>query len=100
MVLNQSSSTLMLGFVVKALNTKSLPSASVPGTRRLYTALLRRWPFLEGRTDYVPDDFKRLAVPVFANRVVVSTCYASTLRRSEHAEALVREIVDRAEVLL
>ena len=33
-------------------------------------------------------------------RIVVSTRYASTLKRSEQAEALVREIVASAEVPL
>src|ERR1700691_4896533 len=34
--------------------------------------------YIEGRDYWVPDDFKRLVLPVFAHRVVVNTRYAST----------------------
>ena len=37
---------------------------------------------------------------VFAHRVVASSRYASTLKRSEQAEFLVREIVESTEVPL
>ena len=37
---------------------------------------------------------------VFAHRVVASSRYASTLKRSEQAEAVVQEIVSSAEVPL
>ncbi|MBI4466515.1 MAG: MoxR family ATPase [Acidobacteria bacterium] len=56
--------------------------------------------FLEGRGYCVPDDFKRLVIPVFAHRVVVSTRYASTLRKAEQAEAILQEILDSTEVPL
>jgi MoxR-like ATPase len=55
---------------------------------------------LEGRSYCIPDDFKRLAVPVFAHRVVVSTRYASMLKKSEQADGIIRGILDTAEVPL
>ena len=56
--------------------------------------------FLEGRDYCLPDDFKRLIIPVFAHRVVVSSRYVSTLRKSEQAEAILREILDTTRVPL
>jgi len=46
----------------------------------------------------VPEDFKTLAVPVFAHRVVVNARYTSTLKKSEQAEQILREIVDSVPV--
>jgi len=56
--------------------------------------------FLDGRDYCLPDDFKRLIVPVFAHRVVVSSRYVSTQKKSEQAEAILREIVDTTRVPL
>ena len=56
--------------------------------------------FLEGRDYCLPDDFKRLIVPVFAHRVVVSSRYVSTQKKSEQAEAILREIQDTTRVPL
>jgi len=56
--------------------------------------------FLEGRGFCVPDDIKRLVIPLFAHRVVVSTRYASTLRKTDQAVAILQEIVDSTEVPL
>ncbi len=54
--------------------------------------------FLDGRDYCTPEDFKPLAVSVFAHRVVVSTLYTSTLRKSEQADQVLREIVDSVPV--
>jgi MoxR-like ATPase len=54
--------------------------------------------FLESRDFCLPDDFKHLIVPVFAHRVVVSSRYVSTQKKSEQAEAILREIVDTTRV--
>jgi MoxR-like ATPase len=56
--------------------------------------------FLEGRDYCLPDDFKRLIVPVFAHRVVVNSRYVSTQKKSEQAEAILRDIVDSTRVPL
>jgi MoxR-like ATPase len=56
--------------------------------------------FLEGRDYCLPDDFKQLIVPVFAHRVVVSSRYVSTQKKSEQAEAILREILDTTRVPL
>lgn len=56
--------------------------------------------FLEGRDYCLPDDFKRLILPVFAHRVVVSSRYVSTQKKSEQAEAILREILETTRVPL
>ena len=56
--------------------------------------------FLEGRDYCLPDDFKQLIVPVFAHRVVVSSRYVSTQKKSEQAEAILRDILDSTRVPL
>ncbi len=56
--------------------------------------------FIEGRDFCLPDDFKQLIVPVFAHRVAVNTRYASTQRKSEQAEAILREIIESTRVPL
>jgi MoxR-like ATPase len=54
--------------------------------------------YIDGRDFATPEDFKALAVPVFAHRVVVSGRYSSTLKKSEQAEQILREIVDNVPV--
>ncbi|HET6863029.1 MAG TPA: MoxR family ATPase [Pyrinomonadaceae bacterium] len=54
----------------------------------------------EDRTFCIPDDIKRLVVPVFAHRIVVSSRFSSSLRRSEEAEAVLNEILKTVSVPL
>ena len=54
----------------------------------------------EERTYCIPDDIKRLVVPVFAHRIVVSSRFSSSLRRSEEAEAVLNEILKTVSVPL
>jgi MoxR-like ATPase len=56
--------------------------------------------FIEGRDYAVPDDIKRLILPVFAHRVVVNTRYASTAKKTEQAETILREIAESTAVPL
>jgi MoxR-like ATPase len=67
------------------------------GSVSLYRAA-QALALVEGRGYTVPDDFKRLALPVLAHRTVVSSRYVSTLKQAEQAEAIVREIVDSTPV--
>ena len=54
----------------------------------------------EDRMYCIPDDIKRLVVPVFAHRIVVSSRFSSSLRRSEEAEAVLNEILKTVSVPL
>jgi len=73
--------------------------ASPRGSLSLYRAA-QALAFLEGRNYCIPDDFKRLVLPVFAHRCVVSSRYASTLKKGEQAEAILQEILDSTPVPL
>jgi len=67
------------------------------GSLMLYRAA-QAMAYMDGRDFTVPEDFKSLAVPVFAHRVVVNARYTSTLKKSEQAEQVLREIVDSVAV--
>jgi MoxR-like ATPase len=54
--------------------------------------------FYEGRDYCIPDDIKRLVLPVLAHRVIVSSKYSSSYKRSEEAEAILAEILRNIEV--
>jgi MoxR-like ATPase len=54
----------------------------------------------EERTYCIPDDIKRLVVPVFAHRILVSTRFSSSMRRTEEAEAVLKEIMKTVSVPL
>jgi len=67
------------------------------GAQALYRAA-QAMAFLDGRSFCTPEDFKPLAVPVFAHRIVVNGGYASTLKKSEQADQVMREIVENVAV--
>jgi MoxR-like ATPase len=69
------------------------------GTLMLQRAAQAR-AFLDGRDYCLPDDFKHLAVSVFAHRVVASSRHASLQRKTETTESVLREIVDSVPVPL
>jgi MoxR-like ATPase len=69
------------------------------GTLMLQRAAQAR-AFLDGRDFCIPDDFKQLAVAVFAHRVVASARHASLQRKSETTENALREIVESVRVPL
>lgn len=56
--------------------------------------------YVEGRDYCLPDDIKRLVIPVFAHRVIISSKYTSPLKRSEEAETILGEILKNVEVPL
>jgi MoxR-like ATPase len=67
------------------------------GSQALYRAA-QAMAFLEGRTYCTPEDFKPLVVSVFAHRVVVNGHYASTLKKSEQSDQVLKEIVESVAV--
>ncbi|MFY9753861.1 MAG: MoxR family ATPase [Candidatus Acidiferrales bacterium] len=87
-----------LEIVERTRQTEQLSLGVSPrGTVMLHRAAQAR-AFLEGRDFCLPDDFKQLIVPVFAHRVVVSSRYVSTARKSEQAESILREILETTRV--
>jgi MoxR-like ATPase len=69
------------------------------GTLMLQRAAQAR-AYLDGRDFCLPDDFKQLAVAVFAHRVVASSRHASLQKKSETTESVLREIVESVRVPL
>jgi len=69
------------------------------GSMSLYRAA-QALGILEGRNYTIPDDFKRLVLPVFAHRCVVSSRYISTLKKGDQAEAILQEILESTPVPL
>ncbi len=67
------------------------------GSMMLYRAA-QAMALLDGRSFTVPDDFKTLAVHVFAHRVVVSGRYSSTLKKLEQAEQILRDVIETVPV--
>ena len=53
---------------------------------------------LESRTFTTPEDFKSLAVHVFAHRVVIGGRYSSTLKKADQAEEILRDIIESVPV--
>ncbi|MBZ5514855.1 MAG: MoxR family ATPase [Acidobacteriia bacterium] len=69
------------------------------GSMMLYRAA-QALALLEGRSYSIPDDFKRLILPVLAHRCVVSSRFISTLKKSDQAEAILKEITDSTAIPL
>lgn len=70
---------------------------STRGAMALYRAS-QALAFLQGRDYVTPDDVKRLAIPVFAHRVLVSPKYSSPLEKSQEVEGIVRDLVGQVQV--
>ena len=90
--------TYVLNIVRKTRESENLSLGVSPrGSQMLYRAA-QAMAFLDGRDYCVPEDIKPLLVSVFAHRVVVSSLYSSTLRKSEQSEQVLREIVESVPV--
>ena len=90
----------ILSIVEKTRSHESLSLGVSPrGTQALYRAT-QALALCEGREYAIPDDVKRLAVPVFAHRVVINTRVALAQRTTELAERVLQEILTQVEVPL
>jgi MoxR-like ATPase len=90
--------TYALAIVGKTRHHEDLSLGASPrGSVSLYRAA-QAWALLEGRSYCVPDDLKRMVVPVLAHRCVVNSRYVSTLKQTEQAEAVLQQIVDSTPV--
>jgi len=90
--------TYTLAIVQKTRDSEYLSLGVSPrGALMLYRAA-QALAFLEGRDFATPADFKSLAIPVFAHRVVANARYSSTLKKSEQAEQILREIIESVAV--
>ena len=90
--------TYALAIVRKTRESEFLSLGVSPrGSQMLYRAA-QAMAFLEGRSYCTPEDIKPLVVPVFAHRVVVSGSYSSTLKKTDQAEQVMRDIAETVAV--
>src|SRR5579859_1279864 len=95
---DESLATYALSIVRKTGESEQFSLGVSPrGSQMLYRAA-QAMAFLDGRSFCIPEDIKPLVVPVFAHRVVVNGLYSSTLKKSEQAEQVIREIVESTPV--
>jgi len=90
----------MLAIVEKTRNHESLALGVSPrGSQALYRAV-QALALLDGRDYATPDDVKRLAVPLFAHRVVINTRTTLVPRRADAGERIIEEILSQVDVPL
>jgi MoxR-like ATPase len=90
----------MLAIVARTRSHESLALGVSPrGSQALYRAV-QALALFEGRDYAIPDDVKRLAVPLFAHRVVINTRTTLVQRRAEVGERIIEEILSQVEVPL
>jgi MoxR-like ATPase len=90
----------MLAIVERTRNHESLALGVSPrGSQALFRAV-QALALVEGRDYAIPDDVKRLAVPLCAHRVVINTRTTLVQRRGDAAERIVEEILSQVEVPL
>jgi MoxR-like ATPase len=95
---DESLVNYMLEIVQRTRESEQLSLGVSPrGSLMLYRSA-QAMAFVEGRSFTTPHDFKRLAVPVFAHRVVVNARFSSNLKASEQAEHILKEIVENVSV--
>jgi MoxR-like ATPase len=88
----------LMRIVAATRDTEMLDLGVSPrGTLALFRAA-QALALTEERTYCVPDDIKRLVIPVFSHRLLVSSRFSSSMRRSEEAEAVLHEILKTVSV--
>ena len=90
----------MLAIVEKTRTHESLALGVSPrGAQAMYRAT-QALAMVEGRGYAIPDDIKRLVVPIFAHRVIVNTRTALSQRSSDLADRILQEILTLVDVPL
>jgi MoxR-like ATPase len=88
----------MLAIVGRTRAHESLSLGVSPrGSQALFRAA-QAMALVEGRDFVTPHDIKRLAVPVFGHRVVVSSRAALAQRKSDLGERIIEEILQHVDV--
>jgi MoxR-like ATPase len=90
----------MLAIVEKTRTHESLALGVSPrGAQALFRAT-QALAMLEGRDYVIPDDVKRLVIPVFAHRIAINARASLAQRSAELSERLLQEILTLVEVPL
>jgi MoxR-like ATPase len=95
---DESLITYALAIVNKTRESEYLSLGVSPRGSQMFYRAAQAMAFIDGRDYCTPEDFKPLAVPVFAHRVVVNQLYSSTLRKSEQSDQVLRDIVESVPV--
>ena len=97
---DDSLADYMLAIVEKTRTHESLALGVSPrGAQALYRAT-QALAMLEGREYVIPDDIKRLVIPVFAHRIAINARTSLVQRSTELAERILQEILTLVEVPL
>ena len=88
----------MVSIITASRESKHLGLGVSPRGGLIFQQAVRAHALLEGRDYVIPDDFKDLAVPVLAHRVIVDARKGSYQRRSEDADIIIQEIVNSIPV--
>ena len=88
----------MLAIVERTRKDEALALGVSPrGAQALYRAC-QSLALVEGRNWVLPDDIKRLVVPVFAHRVIINSRASMTQRSTETAERILQDILTLVDV--
>ncbi|MGI8470392.1 MAG: AAA family ATPase [Pyrinomonadaceae bacterium] len=88
----------LLQIVAETRETETIELGISPrGTLALFRSA-QALALVEGRDFCTPDDIKRLVLPCFAHRLIVSSRYANVTRRTHEAENLLQEILQKTKV--
>jgi MoxR-like ATPase len=90
----------MLAIVEKTRTHESLALGVSPRGSQAFYRAVQALALLEGRDYAIPDDVKRLAVPLCAHRVVINTRTTLVQRRADVGERIIEEILSQVEVPL
>jgi len=97
---DDSLADYMLAIVEKTRSHESLSLGVSPrGAQALYRAA-QGLALLEGRDYVIPDDIKRLVIPVFAHRIAINARTSLVQRSTELSERILQEILTLIEVPL
>jgi len=87
-----------LEIVARTRKHEKLTLGVSPRGSQMFYRAAQAMAFLDGRGFCVPEDFKPLAVPVFAHRVAIHGMHSSGLKKSVRTEEIIQEIVDTVPV--
>ncbi len=98
--IDESLINYMMKIITATRESKHLGLGVSPRGGLIFQRAVRANAFLKSQDYVVPDDFKELAVPILAHRVIVNTRHGSYWRRCEDAEIIIQEIVNSIPVPL
>jgi len=90
----------MLAIVERTRNHEGLALGVSPRGSQALFRTVQALALVEGRDYAIPDDVKRLAIPVFAHRVVINTRTTLVPRRADTSDRIIEEILSQMEVPL